>query len=108
MSIQAHIQPGACGLATTVRATCTDGFSVLLEVESKCPKVQAMAAALPPLDALDEVLRRPLVETTPARMAGEHKFHATCPVPMAMLKAVEAAAGLALPSRCEILVEQTT
>ena len=108
MTIRAHIQPGACGLQTTVHATCADGLLVTVQLESNCPKVQAMAATLPALDALDEVLHRLLVETTPARAAGQHRLHASCPVPIAILKAVEAAAGLALPVPCEILLEQTT
>ncbi len=107
MAIQAHIQAGACGFDTVVHATCADGLSVTLQLESRCPKVQALAAALGELNALDEVLRKPLVETTPARMAGQHGLHASCPVPIGILKAVEAAAALALPARCEILLEQT-
>jgi hypothetical protein len=54
------------------------------------------------LDAFEELLRRPLVETTPALLAARHRLHATCPVPIAVLKAVEAAAGLALPCDCSI------
>ncbi len=89
-------------------ATCADGLWVMLKLESKCPKVQAMAAALSKLNALDEALRKPLVQTTPARMAAQHGLHASCPVPVGILKAVEAAAGLSLPTRCEIALEPTS
>jgi len=108
MTIRAEVLPGACGLKSVLCASCADGLSVTVTVESACPKVQAMAAALGELNALDEVLRRPLVETTPARLAAEHRLHATCPVPIGVLKAAEAAAGLALATRCEILLEQST
>jgi hypothetical protein len=107
MAIRAQIESGACGLRTTVSAVCDDGLNVSVQLESNCPKVQAMGAALTALNALDEVLRQPLVETTPAHLAAEHKLHASCPVPVGVLKAVEAATGLALPARCEILLEQT-
>ena len=91
-----------CGFHTLIKASSADGADVVLRVESDCPRIQAMAADLDALDALDEVLRRPFAETTPARLSAAHKLHATCPVPVGMLKAVEAAAGLALLARSEI------
>ena len=106
MAIRAHIQAGACGLETVVHATCADGLSVALQVESSCPKVQAMAGALRTLNAFEEVLLGPLVRTTPAQMAAQHRLHASCPVPIGLLKAVEAAAGLALATPCEIRLDQ--
>jgi hypothetical protein len=107
MEVVAQIQAGVCGFGTVVCATCADGFHVTLRVQSNCPKVQAMAASLHSLDALDEILRRPLADTTPMRAASEHGLHVSCLVPAGILKAVEAAAGLALPSRSEVLVEKT-
>jgi hypothetical protein len=107
MAIRAQIQAGACGLQTIVHAASADGLSVTLQVESNCPKVRAMGTALSSLNALDEVLRGALADTTPVRLAGEHGLHTSCPVPIGVLKAVEAAARLALPARCEILLEQT-
>lgn len=104
MEVVAEIQAGVCGLTTVVRATCPDGSHVMLQLQSDCPKVQGMAACLQSLDALDEVLRRPLAETTPVRLASEHGLHVSCLVPTGILKAVEAAAGLALTGRFEVLV----
>jgi hypothetical protein len=91
-----------CGFHTRVKAFSADGINVALLVESDCPRVRAMAAELGTLDALDEVLRRPFVETTPGRLSAVHKLHATCLAPVGLLKAVEAVAGLALPARSEI------
>jgi hypothetical protein len=106
MELVAEIQAGACGFQTVVRATCPDGFHVTLQLQSNCPKVQGMAASLQSLDALDEILRRPLADTTPVRVASEHGLHVACLVPVGILKAVEAAAGLALPGRSEVLVKK--
>ncbi|HUT21606.1 MAG TPA: hypothetical protein VM366_20830 [Anaerolineae bacterium] len=108
MPIRASIRAGACGFEAVVHATCSDGLWVTLQLESNCPKVQEMAAALHDLNALDEVLRRPLVDTTPAQIAAQYGLHASCPIPVGILKVVEAAAGLALPARSEILVEKAT
>lgn len=106
MEVVAEIQAGVCGFKTVVRATSSDGSDVALELQSDCPKVQGMAASLHSLDALDEILRRPLVDTTPIRVASEHGLHVSCLVPAGILKAVEAAASLALPSRSEVLVKK--
>ena len=102
MKVRARIEAGICGFETSVEAECSDGMTVLLAIESSCPKVGALAAALSEINAFDEVLRHPLIETTPARLAAEHGLHATCLVPVGVLKAVEAAAGLALPAMSTI------
>ncbi len=98
MPISAEITGGACGFKTTVNAVSPDGMHVDLQIESDCPQVRALAAELTSLDAFHQVLRTPLVETIPARLAAKHGLHTTCPAPVGILKAVEAAAGLALPA----------
>jgi hypothetical protein len=106
MEVVAEIQAGVCGFDSVVRATCLDGLQVTLQLESNCPKVRKMAAALHSLDALDEVLRKPLVDTTPIRIASKLGLHVSCLVPVGILKAVEAAAGLALPGQSRIVIER--
>ena len=96
--IRAEVLGGVCGLVTMVEADSPDGMNVELHIESACPQVQAMAAELIGLDAFEEILRRPLAETTLARLAAKYKLHTSCLVPVGLLKVVEAAAGLALPS----------
>lgn len=98
MEIRAEIKGGICGLVTIVHATCSDGMTVLLSIESDCAHIRDMAAEMTALNALDEVLRRSVIETSPAQLAATHRLHTTCLAPLGILKAVEAAAGLALPS----------
>ena len=104
MNVRARIAAGVCGFETSVEAQCSDGMSVSLSIESMSPKVRELATALCELNAFEEVLRRPLVETTPARLAAQHGLHASCLVPTGVLKVVEAAAGLALPATSTIAV----
>ena len=108
MPVRASVRAGACGFEAVVHATCSDGLCVTLQLESNCPKAQEMAAALHDLTAPDEVLRRSLVDTMPAQTAAQYGLHASCPIPGGILKIVEAAAGLALPARSEILVGKAT
>jgi hypothetical protein len=107
MDIRAQIKGGACGFDTTVKATSQDGMHVALQIESDCPQVTAMAAELTEVDAFQEVLSTPLAETMPVRLSARHKLHTTCLVPAGILKSIEAAAGLALPSESWIKLTKT-
>jgi hypothetical protein len=102
MDIVAQVNAGVCGFHTTIEASSSDGVNVSIRIESDCPRVQAMAADLTCVDAFQQVLRNPFIETTPALLAAKHKLHSVCLVPIGILKAAEAAAGLALPALCEI------
>jgi hypothetical protein len=102
MDAVAEITGGVCGLKTVVRAISTDGVTVQLDVSSDCQRVCAMASEMNTLDAMEEALRKPLNETMPAILAAKHKLHASCLVPAGVLKAVEVAAGLALPCLCQV------
>lgn len=107
MHITVEINAGACGLGTTLRTHSSDGRNVTLQVESDCPRVAALGAELTCLDAFEQVLLKPLIETTPALLSARHKLHTTCPVPVGILKAVEASAGLALPVPCVLTISRT-
>jgi hypothetical protein len=101
MKIKAEVCAGVCGFCTTVQAS-GDGPDVWVEAISDCPRVQDLAAELGALDAFQEVLSKPLAETKLALLSAKYRLHATCPVPVGILKAIEAAAGLALPADCRV------
>jgi hypothetical protein len=81
-------------------------MTVELSIESACSRVQAYAAQVKTLDAFQELLRKPLAQSMPVLLAAEHGLHTTCLVPLAVLKAAEAAAGLALPKASSIELER--
>ena len=81
-------------------------MNVVLEIESACPRVQSYAAQVMTLDAFQELLSKPLAQTLPVLLAAEHNLHTTCLMPLAVLKAAEAAAGLALPQTASIQLER--
>lgn len=94
---KANIHAGVCGFTTTVHATATDDpRRVDLTIESECPAIRKLGAALPHVDPFQEIsFRRGMPKTHEA--AVEHCSHAACPVPSGIVKAIEVAAGLALP-----------
>jgi hypothetical protein len=98
---KAIIQPGACGLSTTVTATMNGSGRVDLHIESECKAVRVLAENLPDVDPYAEYsFRRGLPQTLQKGI--DHCSHTSCPVPVGILKAVEIAAGLNLPSDVHI------
>lgn len=106
MSIRVEVTAGICGFTTVIVAGSENGMTVNLDIQSDCPKIQKYAQDLTKIDAMDEILRKPMVETQPALLARDHGLHATCLVPIGVLRAVEAAASLALPGSCSIGMER--
>ena len=103
------IYAGICGFTTTVNATSEDKQHVTLRVESECPDVIHISKQLngETFDSFVEIgpCKQPgnMYETRLMRICGELP-HVACPVPPGICKAVEVAAGLALPRDAHIKV----
>ncbi len=90
------IDGGVCGYNTTVKAIRGPGYSVQLSIESECPHVRKIGEEIKEVDALQQIGLRgglPSVLVTAYGLCA----HAACPVPSGLIKAIEVAAGLALP-----------
>lgn len=99
------VQAGICGLATRVRAEADDDYTVRIHVESECEKVQAFGAELGTVDALSEIMQghEGVILSTAARhLKG---CCAACVTPDGVFKAMQVAAGLALPADVHIRLE---
>ncbi len=100
------INPGVCGLVTTVEAESEDGMEVTLRVKSGCSAVRQMMEALgDTFDGYELCLGKP--GTGPLyEYASEHfPGHCACPTLAGILKAAEVACGLALPRDASITFE---
>jgi hypothetical protein len=101
----AKVNPGICGLGSTLQVAV--GADGMCEVsgESDCPHVQKLLAELVGLDPYGEIMYS---DTSPRILAEARNClpHPACPVPSALLKAVEVAAGLALPADVAISVSE--
>lgn len=97
---KAQIDSGICGFVTTVTAT-QDGHAVRLDFETMCPHVKKLAGVLTELDPYREIMYRGEGPLT-FKLAPEHLAHPACPVPAGIIKAIEVAAGLALPKDASI------
>lgn len=103
------IYSGICGFTTKVIATSADRQHVTLEVTSGCPDVLKVSKKLnaQSFDAYTEIgpCSQPgsIYETGIMAICGALP-HVACPVPSGVCKAIEVAAGLALPRDCHIKV----
>jgi len=99
------VAPGICGFTTTIEGHVDDMYQAVVTIESDCAQVNKLADRLGQISVLDE-LRAPLHESSIYRDAGACRLHAACPVPSAILKAIEVAAGLALPADVHVAIER--
>lgn len=92
------INPGVCGLVTTVEATADeDEGTVSLKVASGCASVRAMFEAIgTEFDPYELCLAKPGAGPLYAYAAQNFPAHGACPVIAGILKAVEVECELAL------------
>lgn len=88
-----EVSAGVCGFTTVITARLQDG-QVALDLESDCERIRQVAARLEAVDPIAELYGGAGASQIRACC---NASHATCVVPVAALKAVEAEAGLALP-----------
>ncbi|RTZ97062.1 MAG: hypothetical protein DSY90_08930 [Deltaproteobacteria bacterium] len=102
MKASATVDAGICGFKTKITAETDDGMRVTLRMGSNCDTIKALADKVReknPINAFDELspkdestvlaIFRPVLQTKGCCEA--------CVVPAAMSKALQVAAGLALP-----------
>ncbi len=93
---KAIIMSGVCGFKTEVTAKKSDGFNVLLDIESDCPAFSDLTDHLKEVDSMACIMNK-VGEGAIYEACRIDCKHSACPVPMGIIKAVEVAAGLALP-----------
>jgi len=102
------INPGICGLITTVEATSEDQMNVTLKVKSACAAITKMMEDLGDThNGFALCLTKP--GTSPlhkyASQAAHFPGHAGCPTFSGIIKCVEVECHLALPKNVEIRFE---
>ena len=99
------IEAGICGFGTKVEATDLGKRKIRLKNTSDCPNIQKLAEELVEIDAFDEITQK-AKSTKTFEIAAKHCPHSSCIVPSGIIKAVEVAAGLALPKNATIKMEK--
>lgn len=96
-TVKATINAGVCGFVTEVTACCEDSQHVSFEIVSPCEKTQKFADALPTVDAYAEIDGGFSGEVLTAVRGCYEGCCSGCAVPIGVFKAMQVAAGLALP-----------
>jgi hypothetical protein len=95
------VDAGVCGFHSQIAAESEDEQHVDFEISSTCPHIEEAAKELGRVDAFVEVFCKPH-ETETYTIMSKHIPHVACPVHAGVLKAIEAAAHLALPRDASI------
>ncbi len=107
MSVKISVNAGICRFVTNAEAKCEDGQLVDFVIESPCEKIQALARAIKEagtIDAFEEINpsgESVILSQTRATLKG---CCAGCAVPIGFFKAMQVAAGLALPEDISIQI----
>ena len=88
------VESGVCRFKARVTAHMEDD-QVVISIESECPQVLAFGELVKRLGRF-EALKMPFSENTVFLRGGETLRHSSCPIPTAVCKCAEAAAGFAL------------
>ena len=90
-----NVDPGACRLKSQVISWLDDDGLLQCRITSACKNVTDFGEGLGGMDPMI-VLHLPFSENQVYLRAGVMLKHATCPVPLAVLKAMEVASGLGI------------
>ncbi len=95
------VESGICGFSTTVTARMEeDGKHISILLETECEMVEKMSedlASVNKMSVFTGFLANPVY-----RSAASHLKHTACPVPSAIIKAMEVESGFCLPKDVSI------
>jgi hypothetical protein len=109
MKAKVDIEAGVCGFHTTACVTSEDGQNVAFDVDTDCDKIRQLGAALKDkglIDAYQEISpvgKSVVMQTVQFTLNGCRVGRA---VPAGLFKAMQVAAGLALPKDISIRISK--
>ncbi|MGA3116365.1 MAG: hypothetical protein ABSF90_18240 [Syntrophobacteraceae bacterium] len=95
------VDPGACGFVCLIEVSRTGKYTAAVRMQSPCKQIVELAAEISEVDFMDIVggaFGQNQIFLTGARC----KLHPSCPIPTALVKAVEAELGMAVKKNVTI------
>jgi hypothetical protein len=89
------VDPGVCRFRTRIVAHLNDGI-ITFNIDSDCPHVNKISGQLSNGVEQFDAIKMPFSANPIYEACGKVLAHAACPVPSAMIKSAEVAAGLGL------------
>jgi hypothetical protein len=90
------VSAGICGFSAVIKAKKDDNGRIELKITSPCEMIAKLGDELKSVD-WTQAVTRDMTQSQVYQVSRKHVFHTACPVPSAILKAIEVEAGLALP-----------
>ena len=105
--VEATVKAGVCGFTSVITAESDDMQNVSFTIETDCETIERLAAVLQTVDGYMEIgagfdgdIHQAVRSTLKGCCSG-------CAVPVGIFKAMQVAAGLALPAPLSIHIEKT-
>ena len=95
------VNPGICGFEAIVEAI-RSGDAIRLQIRSECKEIKKLANALTVISLQDLRNAKSFTENKVNKNAARYIRHFSCPIPCAILKAVEVELELALKKNVTI------
>ena len=89
-------KPGVCGFECTITCTKNDNRKLDINLATKCPHIKKMQKDLQNIDGMEEVFGG-FPKSRVYESASRNCQHLACPIPSAIVKAIEVESQLALP-----------
>ena len=99
------VDAGPCKMKTRIHAVQQEDMMVRLDIESDCHHILKMSWRVKPINPYTEV-ESPINETDVYKWASEVLPHAACPVPSAMIRAVEVSSDMGIRRDASIKYER--
>ncbi|MFQ5887990.1 MAG: hypothetical protein ACE5HY_04770 [Candidatus Hydrothermarchaeales archaeon] len=90
------VDAGICGFTAIIKAKKKGKNKVRVEIFCPCEMIKEMDTELRGIEVSSNAFLK-ICDSVVYRLASKHIKHTACPVPAAILKAVEVEMGLALP-----------
>ena len=103
--VEVKVNPGICGLCSTIKCDSDDMQEVKVDFATDCPSLKPLEQELDTVDGY-EICFAKLGDGPIYALGHQYCKHPGCPVPAALIKGIEVACGLALPKDAEITIEK--
>ena len=98
------VDAGVCRMITHVHAVQQEDMMVRISIESDCHNILKMSWSIKDVNPYTEI-ESPICESEIYKIASRTLPHAACPVPSAIIKAVEVASDMGIKRDVTIKIE---
>lgn len=94
---EVRVNPGICGFETVIYVSSDDMQNAEVTIKTQCPNIKPMEQELKKVDAFRECFTEIGGDSEVFNLARKYCKHPACPIPSAIIKAIEVECELALP-----------